>query len=168
MLRPGRTRLGRSRSLATGIQEDKGFSNYHRVLSRARWSMGQAARRLFLRLVDRFVPQGPVVIGIDDTIEGRWGSETQTRFIYHDPVRFSKRHFVEASELRWLSVSLLAAVPWAGRVWALPFLRLLCPSERHHQEEGLPPDAWKSRTTASQEKPPLTARQLHDGNLSLN
>lgn len=31
---------------------------------------------------------------------------------------------------------LLAPVPWAGRVWALPFLSVLAPSERYDQERG--------------------------------
>ena len=31
---------------------------------------------------------------------------------------------------------LLAPVPWAGRVWALPFLTALAPSERYHQTHG--------------------------------
>jgi hypothetical protein len=30
----------------------------------------------------------------------------------------------------------LAEIPWAGRVWALPFLTALCPSERYHQQRG--------------------------------
>ncbi len=30
-----------------------------------------------------------------------------------------------------MSVHLLAAIPWVGRVWALPFLTVLCPSERY-------------------------------------
>jgi hypothetical protein len=29
---------------------------------------------------------------------------------------------------------LLVPIPWAGRVWALPFLTVLAPSERYHQE----------------------------------
>ena len=33
---------------------------------------------------------------------------------------------------------LLAPVPWAGRVWALPFLTVLCPSERYHAGQGRP------------------------------
>jgi hypothetical protein len=32
---------------------------------------------------------------------------------------------------------LLAPVPWAGRVWALPFLTALAPSERYCRERGL-------------------------------
>ncbi len=31
---------------------------------------------------------------------------------------------------------LLAPIPWAGRVWALPFLTVLAPSERYDAERG--------------------------------
>ncbi len=31
---------------------------------------------------------------------------------------------------------LLAPIPWAARVWALPFLTVLAPSERYHQQRG--------------------------------
>jgi hypothetical protein len=31
---------------------------------------------------------------------------------------------------------LLAPIPWAGRVWALPFLTVLAPSERHCRRRG--------------------------------
>jgi hypothetical protein len=41
-----------------------------------------------------------VVIGIDDTIERRWGPKIKARGIYRDPVRSSKRHFVKTSGLR--------------------------------------------------------------------
>jgi hypothetical protein len=51
--------------------------------------------------------------------------------IYRDPVRSSHGHFVKASGLRWLSLMLLPEVAWAGRVWGLPFLTALAPSERY-------------------------------------
>ena len=51
-------------------------------------------------------------------------------------MRSSHGHFVKASGLRWLSLMLLAPIPWAGRVWALPFLTALAPSERHCRERG--------------------------------
>jgi hypothetical protein len=76
------------------------------------------------------------VIGIDETIERRWGAKIKARGIYRDPVRSSRGHFVKASGLRWISVMLLAPVPWAGRVWALPFLTALAPSERFAREHG--------------------------------
>ncbi|MFL5283553.1 MAG: hypothetical protein ACJ8AW_21825 [Rhodopila sp.] len=54
--------------------------------------------------------------------------------IYRDPVRSSQGHFVKASGLRWLCIMLLPEIGWAGRVWALPFLTALAPSERHARE----------------------------------
>src|SRR5207253_3365066 len=81
-------------------------------------------------------PTGPVVLGIDDTIERRRGKRISAKGIYRDPVRSSKGHFVKASGLRWLSLMLLAPIPWAGRVWALPFLTALAPSERYCRQRG--------------------------------
>lgn len=43
---------------------------------------------------------------------------------------------MKASGLRWLSLMLLVPLPWAGRVWALPFLTALCPSERYYEGYG--------------------------------
>jgi len=122
---------------AVGLAEEANFSSYHRVLSRARWSAREGARRLLGQLVERFAPEGPVVVGIDDTIERRWGPKIKARGIYRDPTRSSKGHFVKASGLRWLSVQLLAEIPWASRVWALPFLTMLCPSKRFWKDRGL-------------------------------
>ena len=96
-----------------------------------------AAGLLLIRLVATFVPAGPVVIGLDDTIERRWGTKIAARGIYRDPVRSSHGHFVKASGLRWLSAMLLVPVPWARRVWALPFLTVLMPSQRWADRRGL-------------------------------
>ena len=45
--------------------------NYHRILHRAGWSARAASRRLLGMLIEAFLPAGPVVLGIDDTIERR-------------------------------------------------------------------------------------------------
>jgi hypothetical protein len=119
-----------------GLSAEAHFQNYHRVLNRARWSSLAGARKLLELLVSTFVPVGPVVIGIDDTLERRRGAKIQAKGIYRDPVRSSRSHMVKASGLRWLCVMLLPEIPWAGRVWALPFLTALCPSERYHQQRG--------------------------------
>ena len=46
---------------------------------------------------------------------------------------------MKASGLRWVSVMWLTSIPWAQRVWALPFLTGLAPSERYYQERGRTP-----------------------------
>jgi hypothetical protein len=121
---------------AAGQDGSPGFARYHRVLNKARWSARAAARVLLGLLVATFAPSGPVVIGVDDTLERRWGKRITARGIYRDPVRSSHGHFVKASGLRWVSLSVLAPISWAGRVWSLPFLTVLAPSERYAQERG--------------------------------
>jgi hypothetical protein len=100
------------------------------VLNRAVWDSRQAARLLLGLLISTFVSTGPIVLGVDDTIERRRGKRINAKGIYRDPVRSSKSFFVKTSGLRWLSLMLMAPIPWAQRVWALPFLTVLAPSER--------------------------------------
>jgi hypothetical protein len=116
-----------------GLSADKHFQNYHRVLNRAAWSSLAVSRVLLGLLVSVFAGTGPVVLGLDDTIERRRGAKIRAKGIYRDPVRSSHRHFVKASGLRWLSLMLLVPIPWAKRVWALPFLTVLAPSERYYR-----------------------------------
>ena len=117
-----------------GRGNERHFQNYHRVLNRARWNSLTASQILLSLLIRTFAPSGPILVGLDDTIERRWGKKIQARGIYRDPVRSSRSHFVKTSGLRWLSLMLLAEIPWAGRVWALPFLTTLAPSKRYDQK----------------------------------
>jgi DDE superfamily endonuclease len=119
-----------------GLSQERHFQNYHRVLNRARWSSLATAHVLLELVVRTFVPTGTVVIGLDDTLERRRGQQIKAKGIYRDPVRSSHSHMVKASGLRWLCAMVLAEIPWAQRVWALPFLTALCPSERYHQQRG--------------------------------
>jgi len=118
-----------------GLGQEKHFQNYHRVLNRAVWSSLEVSRILLHLLVNSFAPFGPIVFGLDDTIERRRGANIKAKGIYRDPVRSSHSHMVKASGLRWLSLMLLAPIPWAGRVWALPFLTVLAPSERYYKNK---------------------------------
>jgi hypothetical protein len=119
-----------------GLADEPGFRRYHEVLSRARWDGQAVARRLLLYIIERLLPDGEVVVGIDDTIERRWGARISARGIYRDPVRSSKGHFVKTSGLRWLSLMVAVPIPWAKRTWALPFLTILAPSARWSEANG--------------------------------
>ena len=122
-----------------GLSQERQFQNYHRVLNRAKWSSRALSRILLRLLVRSFVPlDQPVVLGLDDHIERRRGAKIAAKGIYRDAVRSSKSFFVKTSGLRWVSLMLLAPIPWAKRVWALPFLTVLAPSERYHQERKMP------------------------------
>ncbi|MFH1909235.1 MAG: transposase [Chloroflexota bacterium] len=116
-----------------GLSQEKHFQKYHRVLSRAVWSNLALSVILLHLLLNTFLPFGTVVIGIDETIERRRGKKINAKGIYRDPVRSSKSQIVKVSGLRWISMMLLVNIPWAKRVWGLPFLTVLAPSERYYE-----------------------------------
>jgi hypothetical protein len=135
ILTPGR-RMVSTVLRTVGLSQEKHFQTYHRVLNRAVWSSLGASRILLRLLVCAFAPQGPLVLGIDETIERRRGAKIAAAGIYRDPVRSSHSHFVKVNGLRWICLMLLVPIPWAGRVWGLPFLSALAPSERYAQVHG--------------------------------
>jgi DDE superfamily endonuclease len=135
ILAPGKRTVA-SALRAVGLEEEPRFCRYHRVLSRAKWSSAEVSRLLLELLVKAFVHRGPLVLGVDETLERRRGKKIAAKGIYRDPARSSHSHFVKTSGLRWVCVMLLAPVPWACRVWALPFLSTLAPSERYAKEQG--------------------------------
>jgi hypothetical protein len=92
ILTPGkRTVSAALRSM--GLSEAGDFALYHHVLSQARWDSRAIAHKLLTMMLDRLLPEGPLVIGIDDTIERRWGRKIAARGIYRDPLRSSHGHF---------------------------------------------------------------------------
>ncbi len=88
ILAPGRRTVS-SVLWIVGFGSERNFQNYHRVLNRVRWSSRTAGRILLGLLVQSFAPSGPLVVGLDDRIERRWGRKIQARGIYRDPVRSS-------------------------------------------------------------------------------
>src|ERR687894_2692264 len=119
ILAPG-ARTVSSALRAMGLDREKRFHRYHRVLSRAHWSSLEASRILLGLLLEAFVGEGPLIVGIDETLERRWGKKIAARGVYRDPVRSTHENFVKSSGLRWVCVMLLVEIPWASRVWALP------------------------------------------------
>jgi len=117
-----------------GLAWEAPFTNYHRVLNRATWSALQASQILLGLLIRVLVPPGAtLVFGADDTVERRSGRQLKAKGCYRDAVRSSRKHVVKCFGLKWVAMRLLVPVPWAQRVWALPFLTGLCwpPKSRH-------------------------------------
>lgn len=120
-----------------GLSDSRQFAQYHQVLNRAVWTPLALAQVLLRLLVSALVQPGqPLLFGIDPTIERRWGRKIAARGIYRDAVRSSDSHFVKVSGLRWISLMLLTNISWAQRVWALPVMTVLSPSEGYYQQRG--------------------------------
>ena len=100
-----------------GLDQEKRFHRYHRVLSRASWSSWEVSHLLLGLLVGTFVPEGdPLVVGIDETLERRYGKKIAARSVYRDPVRSTHDTFVNGGGLRWVCAMLSGGVPLASRV----------------------------------------------------
>ena len=85
-----------------GLGQEKRFHRYHRVLNRAVWSSQEASSVLLKLLVKTFVTDdGPLVVGLEETLERRWGAKIAAKGVYRDAVRSSHDRFVKASGLRW-------------------------------------------------------------------
>jgi hypothetical protein len=118
-----------------GLSHDQHVANDHRVLNRDRWSRRTLRRsRLGLLLPAFGAAAAPVVVGIAETSERRRGATSAAKGISRDPVRTSQEHVVQTRGLRWISRQVLAPIPWAQRVWGLPFLTVLAPAERYHHK----------------------------------
>ncbi len=84
ILAPGKRTVA-SALRAVGLEDERRFCRYHRILSRAKWSSKEASRILLGLLVEVFVPEGdPLVLGIDETLERRQGKRITAKGIYRD------------------------------------------------------------------------------------
>jgi hypothetical protein len=119
-----------------GLEDDKGFTNYHRVFNRAQWSALQGAKILFGLLIKVLPHWVPLIVLIDETIERRKGKKIKAKGCYRDSVRSTEKHVVKCFGLKWISMMLLVPVPWAKRPWALPFLTVLAPSQKCNEANG--------------------------------
>jgi len=105
------------RHLAPGHRTD-----YQRVLSRAPWSgiaLGCALMRLVL---DRLVPDGPVMLVGDDTVDGHKGKHVYGKARHRDAVRSTHTYTAWRYGHRWVVLAVLVKFPFATRPWALPVL----------------------------------------------
>ena len=121
---------------ALGLAEHPGFAAFHRVLNRNTWSGLALARVLVRMVVTTLVPSGPVIIGVDHTLERRRGPRIGLAGRFYDPSLRADMPSPTSRGLRWLSTMVLVDVPFAGRIWALPVLTALTPSKSWSERHG--------------------------------
>jgi hypothetical protein len=113
-----------------------GFTAFHRVLNRNAWSGLTLARTLLHMVAAAFVPSGPIIIGLDHTLERRRGPHIGPAGRFYDASRRADTPKPTSRGLRWLSAMVLVEVPFAGRIWGLPVLTALTPSKAWSERQG--------------------------------
>ena len=136
ILSPGKRTVSSALNIL-GIGQHGDFAVYHHVLNRARWSPLQLSRALLLLVAGRLGSSTePLVFGIDEIVERRWGRKIAAKGRYRDLVRSKDDQVVMTPGLQWVSLMLLTRIRWAGRHWALPFLTALAVSARYDRRKG--------------------------------
>jgi hypothetical protein len=104
-------------------------SSFHRVFSRAPWSMWKLGRCLAHWLIAAFVPEGPIFLAGDDTVDEHRGKKVFGKGRHRDPVRSSKSYTAFRYGHKWVVLAVLVRFPFASRPWALPVLVVLYQSK---------------------------------------
>ena len=121
VLTPGRRTVANLLRTAGGLAPGHD-SAYRRVLSGARWSGLAVGCALARFLVGRLVPDGPVYLVGDDTVDGHPGPKVYGKGRHRDPVRSSHSYTAWRYGHKWVVLAVLVKLPFAARPWALPVL----------------------------------------------
>ena len=113
-------------------------TSYQRVLSRAPWSTATLGCALAAFVLRHLLPDGPVVLVGDDTVDGHPGPKVYGKARHRDPVRSTHSHTAWRYGHRWVVLAVLVKFPFATRRWALPVLVDLYRAPALNAIEGRP------------------------------
>lgn len=123
----GRTVCGALK--VVGLRGEKAFAGYHRVLNRAQWDALKGAKILLMQIINA-LGITELVVALDDHVERRSGEKINAKGCYRDAVRSSRGFLVRCFGLKWVAMMVVTKLPWSMRVFALPFLTVLAPSQK--------------------------------------
>jgi hypothetical protein len=104
--------------------------SYHRVFSNRRWSLWRMGRALLGWIIDHLVGTQTVVLAADDTVAEHPGDKVYGKGCHRDAVRSSHSFTAFRWGHKWLVLAVLVHLPGTNRFWPLPFLVVLCRSEK--------------------------------------
>jgi hypothetical protein len=119
-----------------GLKDEERFTNYHRVLNRAKWNTLSAAKILLGLIVSVIPATWPLIVLVDETIERRKGNKIKAKGCYRDAVRSSHKKVIHCFGLKWIAMMAVVPLPWSQRPWALPFLTVLAPPKSYNKAQN--------------------------------
>lgn len=111
-------------------------TSYQRVLSAAQWSALELGCALARYLLDHLIPDGPVSLVGDDTVDGHKGKKVYGKARHRDPVRSTRTYTAWRYGHKWVVLAILVRFPFATRPWALPILIDLYRSPELDKKDG--------------------------------
>src|SRR4051812_47858708 len=132
-------------------------SSYHRVFSKRRWSALLLARLLAKFILDHYVPDGPIFLAGDDTVDEHRGAKVHGKGCHRDPVRSTHSFTAYRWGHKWVVLTILVKFPFATRPWALPVLVALYRSAEKAKAEG--PTKTKRKRKKAKDKTKAKAKR---------
>jgi len=117
-------------------------SSFHRVFSRCRWFHWRLAHGLAKFILGHWVPEGPVLICGDDTVDEHRGKKVYGKACHRDAVRSTHSFTAYRWGHKWVVLAILVKFPFSRRLWALPVLVALYRSKdwnKKHQRRHKTP-----------------------------
>jgi hypothetical protein len=111
-------------------------SSYRRLFSQRRWSSWRLAKLLTGWVIEHVLPDGPVFLAGDDTVDEHRGKKVYGKARHRDPVRSTHSYTAFRWGHKWVVVAVLVRLPFARRLWALPVLVALYRSEEDNRRRG--------------------------------
>lgn len=112
------------------------WSDFHRVLCRARWSSLLLGKVLAALIIELIPEDQLIVIPVDDTNPQHKGKKVYGKGKHHDACRSTHSHMVWVWGHKWVVLAINVKFPFATRPWALPVLSALYRPEELNQSEG--------------------------------
>src|SRR3954452_25090739 len=153
LLTTGRRTVSNLLRTAAGLAHGDA-SSFHRVLSKRRWSTLALARILARFILDHWVPDGPVFLAGDDTVDEHRGAKVYGKGCHRDPVRSTHSYTAFRWGHKWVVLAILVRLPFATRAWALPVLTALY----HSPEKAAKADAPAAKPRRKKAKDKTKAR----------
>jgi hypothetical protein len=112
------------------------WSDFHRVLCRASWSLWPLGKVLAALVLELIPPEQPVVIPVDDTTPQHKGKRVYGKGRHHDAIRSTHSHTVWVYGHKWVVLAINVKFRFASRPWALPVLVALYRPKELNRAEG--------------------------------
>jgi hypothetical protein len=112
------------------------FSSYHRLFSRAVWSLWPLGHILAKAVLAWIDPDEPVLVPADDTTCQHRGKHVYGKGCHHDAVRSAHSHVVYRWGHKWVVLAISVKLPFTSRRWALPVLAALYRPRELDDAEG--------------------------------
>lgn len=112
------------------------FSDYHRVFSRARWSLWPLGKVLAALVLEQIPKDQPVICIVDDTAVSHPGDSVYGKGLYRDACRSTRSHKAWLWGHCWVTLAVSVKFSFSPRAWALPVLMGLYRTAKVNEQEG--------------------------------